>query len=46
MIRKSKYKNYLQISSKEPSKIELLNEFLAIKIYQYAELVNLMIIPE
>ena len=35
MVRKSKYKNYLQITAKDPFKNELLNEFLALKIYQY-----------
>lgn len=35
MVRKSKYKNYLQITAKDPYKNELLNEFLALKIYQH-----------
>jgi hypothetical protein len=36
LVKKSKHKSYLQLSSFEVSKYDLLNEFLALKIYQYA----------
>jgi len=36
LVKKSKHKSYLQLSSSEESKYDLLNEFLALKIYQYS----------
>jgi hypothetical protein len=35
-LKPTKHKSYLQLSSFEVSKYDLLNEFLALKIYQYA----------
>jgi hypothetical protein len=32
----TRHKSYLQLSSSEVSKYDLLNEFLALKIYQYS----------
>lgn len=44
--KKSKYKSYLQVSADDPTRNESLNEFLAFKIYQYADKINMMTIPE
>lgn len=45
-VKKSKFKSYLQISHVDSSKNELLNEFLALKMYQYADKINMMTIPD
>ena len=46
IFKRVKHAQYIDVSSSNLSKIDLLNEFMAGKIYQYLETINLMTIPE
>lgn len=44
--RKSKFKTYIEVSTKDEQRKEILTEFLAQKILQYSDKISLMTIPE
>ena len=45
-LRKLKVKSFLSIMSNNTIKSELLNEYLALKVYEYSDKINIMSVPE
>lgn len=46
VLRKLKIKNQISVAANNTIRNELLNEFLALKIYEFSDKINMMAIPE